>query len=247
MNGQGDSMRKLLYLFVFLGVLFFDCALGNQAWCAGAEVKDVVATLEQGYRALNDVQAEFTQRTALASIKKEQRGYGTLMIKKPAGAPAMFRFNYAKPLQQIVSNGRTVWFYLPEQKQVMTSDMASMFQGQNGVTLNYLTGMDNVSKDYSASFVGSGLDKKGDFVLQLVPKKKSRVLAKLQVTVSADAVEKFMKDGRVHDLFPIVSSVVHDSFGTKTVLEFSKIRVNRGLGNSLFTFRIPQGVEVIKR
>ena len=49
MNGQGDFMRKLGYLFVFFGVLFFDCALGNQAWCAGAEVKDVVATLEQGF------------------------------------------------------------------------------------------------------------------------------------------------------------------------------------------------------
>lgn len=68
-------MRKFGYLFVFFGVLFFDCALGNQAWCAGAEVKDVVATLEQGYRSLKDVQAEFTQRTALASIKKEQRGF----------------------------------------------------------------------------------------------------------------------------------------------------------------------------
>jgi outer membrane lipoprotein carrier protein len=240
-------MKSFAYMLVLGAALIFTCFPQKTAWCSEADLKDVVSALEQGYRELNDVQADFTQRTSLSSIKKEQSGSGTLAIKKTAGAPAMFRFDYRKPEQLIVCNGKSVWFYIPENKQVMVSDAASLFQGQNGVTLNYLTGMDHISRDYNSSFVGSGRDKKGNYVLELVPRKKNRVMAKLHITVSQRAVEQFMRDGKAHDPFPLVSSVVYDPYGNMTAIEFNRIRVNRGIGNSRFNFRIPQGVEVIKK
>jgi outer membrane lipoprotein carrier protein len=107
--------------------------------------------------------------------------------------------------------------------------------------------MDHISRDYNSSFVGSGRDKKGNYVLELVPRKKNRVMAKLHITVSQRAVEQFMRDGKAHDPFPLVSSVVYDPYGNMTAIEFNRIRVNRGIGNSRFNFRIPQGVEVIKK
>ncbi len=240
-------MKKYGFMLTLGVALFFACFTRQAAWGAEADLKDVVSTLEQGYRELNDVQADFAQRATLASIKKEQSGSGALAIKKTAGASAMFRFDYRKPEQQIVCNGKTVWFYIPENKQVMVSDVASLFQGGNSVTLNYLTGMDHISRDYKSSFVGDGRDKKGNYVLELVPKKKNRVMAKLQITVSERAVEEFKRDGKAHDPFPIVSSVVFDPYGNRTAIEFSRIRVNRGIANSRFSFKIPQGVEVIKR
>ncbi len=240
-------MRNFGYAFVFFGILLTAFAPQKIAWSAEADLKDVVSTLEQGYKALNDVQADFSQRTALASIKKEQRGSGTLVIKKPAGAAAMFRFNYTKPQQLIVSDGKSVWFYLPENRQVMVSEVANLFDKQNGITLNYLTGMDRLSRDFTASFAGNGRDGKGNYVLELIPKKKNRVLAKLHITVAEQAVEKFMQEGAARDPFPVVSSVVYDAFGNRTAIEFSRIRVNRGVSNSLFNFRVPSGVEVIRR
>jgi outer membrane lipoprotein carrier protein len=243
----GNSMRRSGYIFAFL-VVFLCASIQQKAvWGAEADVKDVVATLEQGYKTLDDVQADFSQRTALASIKKEQRGSGTLTIKKPAGAPAMFRFDYTEPRQLIVSNGKSVWFYLPENNQVMVSDVATLLEGKNGVTVNYLTAMDHLSRDFNAAFAGSGRDKKGNYVLQLTPKKKNQVLAKLQITVAEKAVDQFMRDGKASEPFPVVSSVAYDSFGTRTTMDFSRIRVNRGVSDSKFNFRIPAGVEVIKR
>ncbi|HET6419424.1 MAG TPA: outer membrane lipoprotein carrier protein LolA [Geobacteraceae bacterium] len=240
-------MKNFAYMLVLGAVLALLAFPQKSAWCAEADLKDVVSTLEQGYRELNDVQADFTQRTSLASIKKEQNGSGTLAIKKTAGASAMFRFDYSKPEQQIVCNGKSVWFYIPENNQVMVSDVRSLFQGENSVALNYLTGMDHISRDYSSSFVGGGRDKKGNYVLELVPRKKNRVMAKLQITVAEHAVEQFMKDGKAHDPFPIVSSVVYDPYGNRTAIEFSRVRVNKGIAGSRFSFRIPKGVEVIKR
>ena len=96
---------------------------------------------------------------------------GELSIKKAPGG-AMFRFNYTKPRQQIISNGKTVWYYLPDNKQVMVSDVAALFEGGNGMALNYLTGMGHLSADFTAEFPEGRRDKKGNYVIDLVPKKK---------------------------------------------------------------------------
>lgn len=213
---------------------------------AAAELKDVVDTLEQGYRVLADLQADFAQRTTIAAMKREERGGGELFLKKPAGANAMFRFNYSKPKQQIVSNGKTVWYYLPDNKQVMVMEMASMFEGGNGVALNYLTGMGSVSRDFTISFAGDGRDKKGNYLLDLVPKKPSQALARLQLTIAATAVDRFLVEHKPEVPFPILTSVVYDQFGNRTSIDYSRVKVNRGIGSNRFTFKVPAGVEVIK-
>ena len=211
-----------------------------------AALKDVVAALEKGYATLQDVQADFSQRTTIAAIKKEQRGSGEVLLKRPASSTAMFRFNYTKPKQQIVSNGRQVWFYLPENRQVMVSQVSEMFKGGNNIALSYLTGLGHVSRDFSIVFAKEKRDKGGNYQLELVPHKPSPVLAKLQLTVSVEAVEHFLKDGAVRDIFPIVSSVVFDITGNETRIDYSRARVNKGIDNGKFSFKIPKGVEVIK-
>jgi outer membrane lipoprotein carrier protein len=211
-----------------------------------ATVKDVVSALEKGYISLQDVQADFFQKTTIAGINREQKGNGELLLKKPASATAMFRFNYAKPKQQIVSNGKQVWFYLADNKQVMVSPVADMFKGGNSIALNYLTGLGHVSRDFNASLAKEPQDKNGNYQLELIPINPSPVLAKLQLTVSAVAVEHFLRDGSVQDIFPVVSSVIYDAGGNQTRLEYSRVRVNKGLANGAFSFKIPKGVEVVK-
>ncbi|WP_298434330.1 outer membrane lipoprotein carrier protein LolA [Geobacter sp.] len=210
-----------------------------------ASLGDVVSTLEQGYASLRDLQAAFSQRTELASVKRSQTGSGELFIKKGSGSGAMFRFNYVKPPQQIVSNGKTVWYYLPENRQVMTMDASALFAGGGGVALSYLTGMGTVSRDFTVRLLGGGRDAKGNYLLELVPKKQGQAFAKLHLTVSGRAVDEFERTGRASAPFPIISSVVFDQLGNRTSIEFSKVRVNRGLSSALFTFKVPAGVEVI--
>jgi outer membrane lipoprotein carrier protein len=229
-------------------VLMLLVPLSMPAWGAEkkADLKDVVSALEKGYASLQDVQADFAQKTIIAGVNREQKGSGELLLKKPVSAAAMFRFNYLKPKQQIVSNGKQVWFYLAETKQVMVSPVADMFKGGNSIALNYLTGLGHVSRDFTASFAKEPQDKNGNYQLELVPKSPSAVLAKLQLSVSAAAVESFLKDGSVQEIFPVLASVIHDAGGNQTRIEYSRVRVNKGLANSAFSFKIPKGVEVIK-
>lgn len=210
-----------------------------------ADLKVVVAAIEQGYRKLNDLQAEFTQKSTIAALKRDEKGGGELFLKRQAGGPAMFRFDYKKPKQQIISDGKQVWFYLPENRQVMVSDLRALMS-QGGVALNYLTSLGNISQDFAISFAGSGRDSKGNYLLDLVPKKGGQAFAKLHLTVPAAAVEKFRKNGEASDFFPISSSVILDQMGNRTAIEYTKIRVNKGLSAAKFIFKIPAGVEVIR-
>jgi outer membrane lipoprotein carrier protein len=213
---------------------------------SAAELKDVIAALEQGYNSLTDVRADFSQRTVITSMKREELGKGELFIKKGSGNSTMFRFDYVKPRQQIISDGKTAWYYLPDNSQVMVTDISALFAGGNGIALNYLTGMGNISKDFSISFVGDGRDKKGNYVLDLVPRKPSQSIARLQLTVAASLVAQFQESGKSQPMFPVVASVVDDHFGNRTYIELNHVRVNRGIADSRFTFKIPKGVEVIK-
>lgn len=239
-------MKKFVF-FVFFTCLALPPLFAPATALADAKLKDVIATVEQSYNSLNDLQAAFSQKTYLASVKREQKGAGTLSIRKKAGKPAMFRFDYTKPKQLIVSDGASVWFYLPENRQVMVSNVKSLFDGGQGVTLNYLTGMGRISRDFTITALHGGRNEQGNYLLELVPKKPSQVLAKLQMTVAAKAVETFLKKGSVSNTFPLVSSVVFDQFGTRTTIEFSNVRVNRGIPASLFRFAVPAGVEVFRQ
>ena len=214
--------------------------------CPAAELTQVVRTLEQGYATLNDLQADFSQKSSLAAMKREEKGGGELFIKKAGSKDAMFRFNYSKPKQQIISNGKKVWYYLPEQKQVMIMELAQLFEGGNGVAINYLAGMGHVSKDFNIAFAAEPRDKTGNYLLDLTPKQKSAAMAKVQLSIKADAVEQFIAQGHPSTPFPIASSTVFDQTGNATRMEFSNVRANRGLDTGKFSFKVPAGVEIVK-
>ncbi|HEX9024608.1 MAG TPA: outer membrane lipoprotein carrier protein LolA, partial [Geobacteraceae bacterium] len=211
-------MRLIRGFLFFVATLLIFSALPGYA----ADLSAVIATLEQDYNALSDVQAAFSQKTTIASIKREERGKGELFIKKGSGAEAMFRFDYEKPRQQIVSDGKQVWYYLPDNKQVMVSDVKALFAGGNGMALNYLTGLGHVSRDFKISFAKEGQDRKGNYVLDLVPKKPNQVMTRLRLTIAAQAVEQFRESGKPLALFPVIESAMDDPYGNRTVIEFSR-------------------------
>ena len=233
-----------IYTIICLLLSLF--VLPMPAAAKSASLKEVVSALEKGYAGLQDVQADFTQKTTIAAVKREQKGNGEVLLKRPASATAMFRFNYAKPKQQIISNGTQVWFYTPENKQVLANSVAAMFSGGNSIALSYLTGLGHVSRDFDVAFAGEPQDKNGNYQLELTPKKASPALTRLQLTVSSEAVEQAQASGEVKNIFPIVSSIVHDAGGNQTRIDYSRARVNKGIDSAKFNFKIPAGVEVVK-
>jgi outer membrane lipoprotein carrier protein len=154
--------------------------------------------------------------------------------------------DYDVPKQSIISNGRQVWFYQPENRQVLVSSLEGMMKGGNSIGMAYLTGLGNVSKDFSAAFSKPARDKQGNYLLDLTPRKPTPVLAKMRLSIREEAVKSFLTAGQAKVPFPVASSTVVDASGTETRIDYSRIRTNNGLSVTKFTFNVPQGVEIIK-
>jgi len=235
-------MKKFLNL-ALAGIIL--CCISAPVNAAEATLQQVIATLEQGYATLQDLQATFTQTTTLAGFPRPQKGHGDLALRRPVQGTAQFRFNYIQPRQQIITNGKQLWFYQPENKQVLVSSLEGMMKGGNSIGMAYLTGLGNVSQDFHASFAKPARDKQGSYQLDLTPRRQTPILTRMRLSIRETAVNSFVADGQAREAFPVASSSVIDASGTETRINYSQIRTNSGLPASKFTFKVPQGVEII--
>ena len=211
---------------------------------ADASLAEIMSALKKGYASMDDLHASFNQRTYVASLKREEKGAGELSLKKKGGS-AMFHFNYVRPKQQIISNGKNVWYYLPDNRQVIMSDTARLLSGGNGIAMSYLTGLGNLDADFHVKLLTPSPDKKGNYLLELIPKKHNPAVAKLHLYVPATALDKAAENSE--PFFPVSSSVLFDQAGNRTTIEYSKVRINGGLASDKFHFKPPAGVDIIKQ
>lgn len=223
------------------------CCPPVTAAAAEATLQDVVTTLEQGYAGLKDMQAAFSQTTSLPGMPKPQKGKGELSLRRPERGAAQFRFDYSSPRQVIVSNGKQLWFYQPENRQVIVTSLEAMMKSGGNLAMAYLTGLGNVSRDFTASFAKPARDRQENYLIDLIPRSATPAISKLRLAISREAVENRLAAGTASGYFPIVSSVVFDAQGTETRIDYSKVRTNSGIAAARFTFKVPEGTEIIKQ
>lgn len=210
-----------------------------------ATLNEVIKTVEQGYAGLKDLQADFSQVTTLPGLPRPQKGNGQLLLRRPQKGTTQFRFNYKTPEQQIISNGTTLWFYQPGEKQVIVTSTEAMLQNGGNLAMSYLTGLGNIAKDFTASFAKPSRDSNGNYLIQLAPHNPTPALTSLRLSISKDAVEAGKNENGF--AFPIIRSVVVDFNGSETLIDYSRVRTNSGVAARSFEFIPPAGVEVIRQ
>ncbi len=188
-------------------------------------LEDVVGKVQEQYEIHKDFKANFVQETLVKTLGKKQQAEGTVSFKKPG----KMRWIYQKPVhQEIISDGKTVWTYRPEDKQVAVSQMSQAFQAKAPST--FLAGIGNLKRDFKARFEQEPAPGKNYF-LELTPVEAQGSLEKLYLVVEPET-------------FKIVQARIQDAMGNITQINFSKIQFNVNLPDSLFTFTPPKGVEV---
>ena len=252
-------MRSRLFILLLLC-----CSLPTVTLAANIGLNDVIKTLEIPFKStatkdrgtatsgIYDFQADFFQESQIASIDRIQRGQGEVSFKfqrrNITDSPlAMFRWEYRQPtIQEIVSDGRTMWVYLPENGQVIESDLSQidLHRADNPVT--FLSGLGNLSRDFLIHWASPNTDREGNYVLELQPRRHSQLIQQLQIVVDRDAVLDYVERNRTGDLFPILATTVKDPNENLTTIEFQDIRVNRNISERFFHFNRPAGVEVVR-
>lgn len=189
----------------------------------------VVDKIQLKYERIKDFHADFTQEATVKALNKVQKADGEVWFKKPG----MMRWNYYQPAKdEIVSDGRTLWFYNEEEKQVIESPMHQV--SETGTTTTLLSGLGKIKELFKASFSDSKeFEKNGSYLIDLRPKDDGEDFNKVTLSVDKSTM--------------IVNTMyMYDPYGNLTKVTLENIEVDNGVSDSLFDFKPPQGVEVIK-
>lgn len=277
-------IKRSLFSALCLGV--FLATVAAPAWAVA--LSDVIRTLETPFQTetaeelrIYDYSADFFQESKIASLDRLQRANGRVEVsfdyQRPQTVPnVMFRWQYNQPTtQEIVSDGKTLWVYLPENNQVIQSNIEMVNQSRQNDPMTFLTGLGNISRDFQISWAMPNYDIDGNYVLELTPRRVSSLINRLVIVVDRFAVEAYQKrgqednsfpdpmlapplpksggfavpdyEGGPNDIwFPIMSTTVYDPNGNSTIIEFSNLRVNFGIPKMTFDFIMPAGVQVIR-
>ncbi|WII93327.1 outer membrane lipoprotein chaperone LolA [Kingella negevensis] len=162
----------------------------------------------------------FTQ--TVHAKKKTQTSSGSFQILRPG----LFKWEYTKPYQQkIVGDGKHIWLYDVDLKQVTQSNQNQAIGDSPASILSNKTALD---ASYSLKEDGS---KDGiDYVLAS-PKK-------------ANAGYQFIRIGFKGDT--LAAMELKDSFGNQTSIRFGGVNMKPNLSRGAFTFTPPKGVDVLK-
>jgi outer membrane lipoprotein carrier protein len=217
-------LKKII--LVILGLLFTSSA-GYSGQTESIDV--VVDKIQKRYEEIEDFHADFTQEAMVKALNTVQKSDGEVWFKKPG----KMRWNYYEPYKdQIVSDGRTLWFYNEEEKQVIESPLNQVSDTETTSTL--LSGLGKIKELYRTSFSESGeFEADGSYLIDLKPKEEGEDYNKVTLSINKNTM-------MVNTLY------LYDPFGNLTKVLLKNIEIDKGVSDSLFNFEVPSGVEVIK-
>ncbi len=181
-----------------------------------------VEQLEEFVREVKTGSAAFTQTVTSPDGARTKTSSGRFEFSRPN----RFRFSYTKPFEQaIVADGTKVWIFDADLNQVSSRKLDKALGGTPAALL-----------------AGGSLSK--DFVLAPQPDKDGLAW----VLATPRATETAFQSVRVGFRGKTLGSIeIIDSFGQRSVLQFSQFEANAVLKPDNFVFKVPPGADVIEQ
>jgi outer membrane lipoprotein carrier protein len=189
---------------------------------------EVIRGVEAAYGRMNDLKAEFSQSSFNKSLNQTIPAQGVVSLKRGG----KLRWEYSEPTkQEIVSDGKTLWVYTPTLNQVNTGPAPEALAGPAG---SFLAGLGKVREHFNVRFLNPAQPRDGDgnIVLDLTPKQPLPTLSRLVLALEPKQWE-------------VRKAVVYDQFENAVTMRFTKVVMNAGLPDKLFTFAPPPGVATV--
>jgi outer membrane lipoprotein carrier protein len=199
--------------------LVLACLLTCSSFAARADALD---TLREFVREVKSGRAGFSQTVSSADGAKKRISSGSFEFARPD----RFRFSYAKPFEQlIVSDGQKVWIYDADLNQVSVRRLTQAL----GATP-------------AALLAGASLDKEFELLAQ---PSKDGIDWVLATPRQKDGAFQSMRIGfRGKELAAVE---ILDSFGQRSLLQFSQYAANAAISEQSFRFVPPPGADVIEQ
>ncbi|HEY7647860.1 MAG TPA: outer membrane lipoprotein carrier protein LolA [Methylomirabilota bacterium] len=189
---------------------------------------DVIRGLEQAYGRMNDLTAQFSQTAFNKSLNTTIPAQGAVYVKRGG----KLRWEYSEPTkQEIVSDGKTLWVYTPSLNQVNMGPAPEALAGPAG---SFLAGLGRLREHFQVRLLNPAqpTDAEGNVVLDLTPKQPVPTLARLILSLAPRNWE-------------VRKAIVFDQFENTVTMQFSRVAINSGLADRLFTFVPPPGTATV--
>jgi outer membrane lipoprotein carrier protein len=209
-------------LAVVLGVLVAGASFARDPHPLSTD--EIVGQVQQRYDATQDFTASVDQKIELVSAGRTITAHGTVAFAK--GGKMRWELRNDEP-QTIVADGSTLWFYQPEEHQVLRAPFEAAFR--SSTPISFLTGVGKIADDFAVSVLKRSDD---TIELELTPKNGDAELGILHLTVEKGS-------------YDIVGAEIRDPVGNVTRLRFSDLQRNTGLDDARFRFEVPPGVDVV--
>jgi outer membrane lipoprotein carrier protein len=190
---------------------------------------DLVRRIQARYEGVKGFSATFEQKYTGGALRKQSTERGRVQVKKPG----RMRWEYVQPERKLfVADGRRLYAYVPADKQVIVSPVPTDDQATTPVL--FLAGKGHLTRDFSVTSTAVAGAPAGTVAVKLVPKRREQEYDWLALVVDAGALTLRML-------------VAGDSQGGTSSFTFTDMKENVGLDDSLFSFKIPRGTDVITR
>lgn len=206
--------------------LFVSLALaGTASFAEGNSAEPIVERLQKSYDATQDFVADFRQETEVKSLNKTLKSSGKLSFKRPG--KMLWRYDQPKG-QFVLADGKFLYFYQPDQNQVIKSPLKNAFRGD--IPLSFLLGLGNLKKEFNATLKST---EENSHVLRLEPKGESGGLSDILL-----AINKSNSD--------IQWVSIRDASGNLTTIRFSGMKKGVGISDSIFQLKMPDGADIVE-
>src|SRR5262245_38929188 len=229
LNLPSHTRSKSFLIFLILFVAGLAQLAAQPQPITDKDLDKAIEGLQKKYSQVRDLKMEFIQsyKSPRRPAKTET---GTLVLKRPG----MMRWEYKTPVEKLfVSNGKTVFFYLPEEKQLQKTKVKE--SRDQRIPFLFLLGKGNLKRDFSK--VEWALDQKpffqGNHVILAYPKKGIDEFARILMEFSPQT-------------FQLQRVGVFDVDGSVTEFVFTNIQQDLGTTAAIFDFKAPPGTEVIE-
>ena len=211
-----NLLHKFLILFTLLalpGTLF-----------AETSEQQALDAIQRQYEKVSTFEADFTQRSYVKMMNQTHSVKGTVKIKKPG----KMKWVYGAPDTQIlISDGKNLWLYVPEEEQATKVPVESIYSSNTPAL--FLAGKGKLTRSFNVESVS---EENRNILVTLVPKNEDQGLARLILHANKKN-------------YQITGSTVYDKLGNKTEIRFSRIRINREIPEEQFQLKTPPGVEIL--
>ncbi len=220
MNALFNRIGLNLFFIILGSCLFFSsasAALDNEIL-----KEDILIAIEKKYSD-NSFEADFTQISKLAALDIIEKASGKAFFSHPG----KMRWEYKEPEHhEIITNGKLLWIFRPEENQVMQGDASQFFKaGAGGAFLsdislirkNYIIHLNEITENYAE--------------LNLVSDKNNPEMSLIVVRISRKNNE-------------IERVIIKNTFDDTTRFEFNNIQFKK-IDPDIFEFKPFKGLNII--